>query len=261
MLFGGDQFKREHQTAQFAAGRAFAHRQLRGAGKRGEEEFDVIRSGGIQLFAFRHADLQFRSAHGQRIKFRGDFGSEFLRRGSTPFAHSLRGFFRSLKQLGAFGFQLFDLFRRGVQILQIVYGLVPPRDHVGQFRPPPAGQLVQLVDAPVDGIQILHARLIVHFAGQAEHHVGQIGADGVEPVGEFGEHAFHVNGAQCLRGTVDQIGGAGRFNVIRHLRSVQRTQCAGHAFGDFGGVFDAVPPCAQFVHLPRLRVDPVDAFD
>lgn len=59
-------------------------------------------------------------------------------------------------------------------------------------------------------------------------------------VGEFGEHAFHVNGAQCLRGTVDQIGGAGRFNVIRHLRGVQRTQCAGHAFGDFGGVFDAV---------------------
>ena len=135
MLFGGDQFKREHQTAQFAAGCAFAHRQLRGAGERGEEEFDVVRSGGVQLFAFGHADLQFRSAHGQRIKFRGDFGREFLRRGSTPFAHSLRGFFRSLKQLGAFGFQLFDLFRRGVQILQIVYGLVPPRDHVGQFRP------------------------------------------------------------------------------------------------------------------------------
>ena len=261
MLFSGHQFEREHQTAQLAAGCAFAHRQLRGAGERGEEEFDVVRSGSVQLFAFGHANLKFRSAHGQRVKFGGDFGSKLLGRGPAPFAYSLRGFFRRVKQLRPFGFQLFDLFRGGVQILQIVYGLVSPCDHVGQFRPPSAGQLVQLVDAPVDGVQILHTRFVVHFSRQAEHHVGQVGADGVKPVGKLGEHAFHMDGAQRLRGTVDQIGRAGRFDIVRHLRGVQRAQRSRHAFGDLGRVFDAVAARTQFVHLPRLRVDTVDAFD
>ena len=161
MLFSGHQFEREHQTAARRRMR-FCPSAVAGAGERGEENrCRPLRW--RQLFAFGHA-LK-RSAHGQRVKFGGDFGSKLLGRGPAPLLTACAAFSpRYCARLAS----SCSTFSGSVQILRS-YTALSRHDHVGQFPAPSAGQLVQLVDAPVDGVQILHTH-VVHFSRQAEHH-------------------------------------------------------------------------------------------
>ena len=128
-------------------------------------------------------------------------------------------------ELFTFGFQLRHLLRGSIQILDFENGFVAPCDHIGQFRPPPAHQLIQFVDAPVKPIQILYATLTVQLLDKREHHVGKIGRNGFQSRRLLGEHAADLDAVQCLCRTVHQIDGRSRIRSFAHLRGVQHCQC------------------------------------
>ena len=98
MFFSSDKFERQHEPAQLAAGRAFAHRHLRRTRERREQKIDAVSAGSVQMFTFRYTDLQFRSAHGKRFEFRSDFRGKFLRGSNTPFAYRTRRLQRFTEQ-------------------------------------------------------------------------------------------------------------------------------------------------------------------
>ena len=130
-----------------------------------------------------------------------------------------------LVELFTFGFQLRHLLGGSIQILDFENGFVSPCDHIGQFRPPPAHQLIQFVDAPVKPIQILYAALTVQLLDKREHHVGKIGRNGFQSRRLLGEHAADLDAVQCLCRAVHQIDGRGRIRSFAHLRGVQHCQC------------------------------------
>ena len=117
------------------------------------------------------------------------------------------------------------------------------------------------MNATVDGVKIIHTAFVVHLTGEREHHIRQVGADRIQPVGQIGEHTLHMNGSQCLCRTIDQFGGTCGVDVVTDLRCIQRRQRRGGTLCDFGCVFDAVASSVQFLTFPRLWVDAIDAFD
>ena len=263
---GGHQLQGQHQSAQFTARSAFAHRQLRRPLERRKQERDIVATIRaeriIGLVSRRDAHFQGGAQHGERAEFFSDARTQVGSGSHARGAQHVGGGEGRIVQRLPFGFEFGDLFRRGIQILQIERRLVPPSEHVGQGGAPPTGEVAKLVDTAVDLVQILHAAFVAQLLAQGEHHVAQIGIDGFKPIGLHGERAADANRAQRGHRMIDEFHGRSAVGGVHiHLRGIQRAQRRTHALGDVGRVFDAFAARLQLLILPRLRVDSVDAVD